>query len=200
MTRMEVKSVFTWLDAVRARPSMYIGDASLRELETLTYGYYAGLQTHGLIEHVPEMTSHFSTWLYTETNWSTSLGWAHAITSHAKRRPALDEFFNRVDRYRKLRPVALRSARLGRRNVPTGKRVVIGMGGRMERPTRVDIVRYMPSRLHFLRFTYPGRKVNDHILMAGTGSHETSLRFAKQWVADELQTTDTDWTEPGRND
>lgn len=51
----KAKSVFTWLEDVRARPSMYIGDASLRELETLIYGYYAGLHTHGLIEHVPEM-------------------------------------------------------------------------------------------------------------------------------------------------
>lgn len=197
MARAHVRSVFTWLDAVRARPGMHLREGSLQQLETLVHGYYSGLYNHGLIEHVPEMTHHFSTWLYSETSWSTSRGWAHAITSHARRRPALDEFFAHVERYRELRPVVLRSARLGRRHAPTGKRCVIGMDGRMERPTNVDIVRYMPTRLHFLRFTCQGRKVNGSILMTGTGSHETSLRFAKQWVADELQVSEADWTGPG---
>ena len=58
----------------------------------------------------------------------------------------------------------------------------------------VDIVRYAPTRLHFLRFAYPGRKLNNSILMTGDGSHETSLRFAKQWMADELQTRNKDWS------
>ncbi len=45
-----------------------------------------------------------------------------------------------------------------------------------------------------LRFVYRGRMVNDSILMTGEGSNETSLRFAKQWMADELQTRDDDWS------
>ncbi len=187
------KSVFTWLDGVRARPGMYIGDASLRELQTLVYGYYAGLHIHGLVEHYPEMTNHFSTWLYGQTGWSTSCGWASAIISKGGTRPPLDVFFELVDRYRKLRPVTLRSAKLGRRHAPTGRRVTVGLDGRIERPTSVEIVRYAPTRLHFLRFAHRGRKLNNWILMTGDGSHDTSLRFAKQWMADELQTRDEDW-------
>ena len=64
----------------------------------------------------------------------------------------------------------------------------------MDRPTHVQIVRYVPTRLHFLRFSYGRRKENAHILMRGTGSHETSVTFAKRWVADELQTRDSDWS------
>ena len=172
---------------------MYLRDGSLRELETLVYGYYAGLSTHGLIELVPEMMSHFSTWLYRETEWSTSCGWAAAIVSNVNDASPLDAFFDFVHRYRRLRPVTLRSARLKRSNQPTGKRVVIGMNGRIERPLRVDIVRYAPTRLHFLRLIYRGRKVNDHILMTGDGSFDTSLRFAKIWMANEFQTSDADW-------
>jgi hypothetical protein len=174
---------------------MSIRDGSLGELETLVWGYYTGLHNHGLIELVPEMTRHFSTWLYHETGWSTACGWAYAITSNrtdSSDSSPLDEFFGFVDRYRRLRSVT-RSARLGRNNRPTGKRVVIGMAGRMDRPASVDIVRYAPTRLHFLRFNYRGRTVNDSILMTGNGSHDTSLRFAKQWMADEFETRDSDW-------
>ncbi len=173
---------------------MFLRDSSLQELETLVHGYYAALSTHGLIERVPEMTNHFSTWLYCRTKWSMSLGWADAIISNARARPPLEQFFELVDHYRKLRPVTLRSARLGKRNAPTGRRVTIGTDGRIERPMRVDIVRYAPTRLHFLRFFYRGHVRNNSILMRGDGSHETSLGFAKQWMEDELQTRDRDWS------
>ena len=76
---------------------MWIVAGSLSELETLVYGYYAGLDNHGLIELVPEMTRHFSTWLSHETGWSTSCGWAHAITSNrtdSTDSSPLDEFFD----------------------------------------------------------------------------------------------------------
>lgn len=188
------KSVFDWLEGVRARPGMYIANASLRELQTLVYGYYAGLHTHGLVEPVPEMTNHFSTWLYHQKRWSTASGWASAIISNAGAREPLDVFFELVESYRKLRPVTLRNAKLGKRHTPTGKRVKVGIDGRMEQPISVEIVRYAPTRLHFLRFGYRGRKVNDWILMTGDGSFETSLPYAKQWVADELQTRDEDWS------
>jgi hypothetical protein len=67
----------------------------------------------------------------------------------------------------------------------------------MKRPTRVDIVRYSPTRLHFLRFWYGRHGQNASILMRGTGSHETSLAFAERWVADEFQTRSSDWKPVG---
>jgi len=188
-----VANVFDWLDGVRERPGMYLPDGSLRELETLVHGYYAGLITHGIVEDVPAMTGHFSTWLFLDTGWSTSAGWANAITSHSASRSPLEVFFGLVDRYRKLRPITLRSAKLSKRHAPTGKRVAIGRAGRIERPTSVEIVRYAPTRLHFLRFAYGRRRLDNSILMDGNGSKETSLRFAKRWAADELQTRDDDW-------
>jgi hypothetical protein len=194
MDRTEAKSVFTWLDVIREKPGMYVRNGSLNDLETLIHGYYAGLHTHGLIELVPEMTGHFSSWLYDQMRWSTSCGWASAIVSNAGKRPPLDVFFEFVDEYRKLRPVVLCSAKLGKQHTPTGRRAVIGMDGRIERPMHVEIVRYAPTRLHFLRFAYRGRKLNNWILVTRDGSHETSLRFAKQWMADELQTRSEDWS------
>ena len=89
MSRTSAGSVFAWLDEVRKTPGMYVTDGSLRGLETLIYGYYAALHTHGRIEKVPQMTDHFSTWLSVETGWSMSCGWAHAIIS-CSGRPPLD--------------------------------------------------------------------------------------------------------------
>ncbi len=187
-------TIFTWLESVRARPEMCLREGvELADLETMVHGYYAGLSVHGLIEDVPQLTSHFRTWLYCKTRWSTSCGWAYAIREHAQGKHPLEVFFKYCDEYRRLVPQTLLTARLSAANAPTGKRVVIGMKGRMERPTQVQIVRYAPTLLHFLRFSYGRRRENSHILMRGTGSHKTSVAFAKRWVADELQTRDSDW-------
>ena len=70
------ENVFGYLDAVRARPGMYIGASKdpLRELEALIHRYYGSLRAHGLIEPVPQMANHFSTWLYCQTQWSNFNG------------------------------------------------------------------------------------------------------------------------------
>jgi hypothetical protein len=57
----------------------------------------------------------------------------------------------------------------------------------MEKPCRVDVIRYRPEPLHFLRFHYPDRVEDDDILKTGTGDYATTVRFAKEWVRDELQ-------------
>jgi hypothetical protein len=160
--------VFAWLDRVRARPGMYIGAAkdSLRELETLLAGYYSSLDIHGVVEPVPDMSHHFRTWLYCTTGWSTSAGFALAFKQHAGSTDQLARFFRLVDRYRKLKPDVRLS--VARRSASP------------DRPTRIDIIRYAPTRLHFLRLWRGQRTSDDWILMDGNGSHQTSLTFAKR--------------------
>jgi hypothetical protein len=191
------RHVFDLLDEIRARPTMYIRGGSLRELETYLYGYYAGLRGHGIIEPVPQMWRHFSSWLYWRTGWSQSLGWAFAIDQHYRNvDTALSEFFLFVDKYRQLQPTRVCSVRLRAKNTPTGKRVVIGFDGRIEKPLCVDVIRYVPEPLHFLRFHYPGRIEDDNLLTAKAGdrsAYRTTVATAKKWVRDELQVPFADW-------
>ena len=188
------KNVLMWLDNIRARPSMYIRDKSLQHLQSLLWGYYAALATYGLVEDVPSMDRHFNTWLYYTRKWSTCAGWAHSID---ERYPAVDDaldaFFKLVDEYRQLAPTRLWTVRLGPRHNPTGNRVTIGFEGRMEKPQSIEITQYRPTRLHFLRFHYENRIVDDDLLMKGSGSHATSLEYAKTWVRDEFQVELDSW-------
>jgi hypothetical protein len=173
---------------------MYLGTGSLKELESLVHGYYTGLSVHGIVETVPMMTGHFMTWLNCHTMWSCSCGWAAAIEqSYPDRDKALAKFFEFVDEYRKLKPVVLRTVRLAARHEPTGNRVRIGCNTLMKKPRRVDVIRYQPEPLYFLRFHYPNRVVNGELLMTNAGQYETSLHFAKQWARDELKIEFAAW-------
>lgn len=44
---------------------MYVDEENrpVRRLEALIHGYYTALSVHGIVESVPAMTNHFSTWL-----------------------------------------------------------------------------------------------------------------------------------------
>lgn len=60
-TRDEPRNVFDWLDQIRRRPGMFVGESSapLGIIETLIGGYYAALSVHGMVEPVPAMSNHF---------------------------------------------------------------------------------------------------------------------------------------------
>jgi hypothetical protein len=188
------RNVFAWLDNIRARPAMYLRNNSLQELEYLVWGYYAALYIHGIVEAVPHMTRHFRAWLYYRNGWSQSLGWAAAFDrTHSGPEQRLASFFSFVDEYRALTLTRICTVKLAAEHNPTGKRVEYGFDGLMEKPLRVDIVRYRPEPLHFLRFHYRGRAVDDDLLMTGKGEYNTNVAFAKRWVRDELQVKLRDW-------
>jgi len=141
-----LRDVFSWLDLVQQRPSMFIRDGSLTDLEMLIWGYYAALRVHHLEEGVPEMTRHFSAWLELKKRWSTSLGWAHAIAKHTgKDAQPLDVFFSLVRDYQKLRPAVLCHAALGPQHAPTGKRCTIGVDRLLPPPLKIEVVQYRPE-------------------------------------------------------
>jgi hypothetical protein len=194
------QNVFGWLDNVQQRPGMYLGAAPkpLDHLQTLVHGYLAALSVHGLVEGVPSML-HFSTWLHHKTRWSTSCGWAEAIAAHSEHDAALSTFFELIAEFRTLRPTTLSIVRLSEHHQPNGVRAKIGFDGRIERPDRVDVVRYAPGVLHFLRFHYGQRLVDQHMLYTSDGSHSTNLDFAKQWVLDEFSVQPGDWQDQSRS-
>ena len=181
--------VFTWLDEVRARPGMYVAsETPLSELETLIHGYYSGLAIHGIVEAVPEMTNHFSTWLRSTRGWSTSRGWAHAIRASVRRGRELDAFFELMAEYRVLRPRTLRWTSLAPRRRSDS--------GSDRSPSRIEIVRHIPTRLHFLRVWHGRSAANGWLLMTHEGSHATSIAFAKRHAAETLAASPVQWRTP----
>ena len=151
-------------------------------------GYYAALGVHGIVESVPHMTRHFSFWLNFTKGWSTCQGWAAAFERmHTDAEQALASFFAHVDQYRKLKLTGICTVRLDAEHNPTGKRYRIGVDGLMEKPLRVDVIRYRPEPLHFLRFHFRAGVVDEGLLMTRNGDYKTSLSTAKRWVCDELQ-------------
>lgn len=89
-------NIYNYLDAVRARPLMYLKkEDNLHELELLVFGYYAALHQHNIDEQVPSLDSHFTDWLHYYKGWSTNQGWAKAIYDHLSEEnsSAWDMFF-----------------------------------------------------------------------------------------------------------
>jgi hypothetical protein len=173
---------------------MYLRDGSLADLETLLWGYYAALQAHGLVENVPRMDHHFRWWLYDRKGWSPTLDWATALEHLYREAEARhDAFFGLVDEYRRLQPAAVCTIQLGPQHQPTGTRVLYGVDGRLEKPERVDVMRYRPKPLHFLRLHYPDRMEDWDLLMTSTLELATSVADAQRWVQDELQVEPSAW-------
>jgi hypothetical protein len=189
-------NVFAWLDDVRARPGMFVGDAErpLEVLESMVWGYYTALSARGIVEPVPEMTRHFSEWLRHRTGWSCSSGWAHAIASHSGKRPHLQVFFELVDEYRSLVPVVVTRARV----VGNDPRLLQPLKPEWPRPREVELVRYAPTRFHFFRFLSARWSHNGGILTTPAGSSETSLASSKRYAVQHLGIPPAAWTRPKR--
>jgi hypothetical protein len=173
---------------------MYLGETRkpLDDLEMLVHGYCTALYVHGLVEDNPSM-KHFSTWLRFKTKWSTSCGWARAIAGQAEPDAELALFFSFVEKFRELRPRTLSTVELSAHHQPTGKARKIGFDGRTARPNRIDAIQYVPEPIHFLRFHYGARVVDQHTLCTTNGSDATTLIHAKEWVRDELSVPLPNW-------
>mgnify|MGYP004001577553 CR=1 len=186
-------NIFTLLDNIKKRPDMFIRNQSLKNLEILILGYYIGLSNHKIVEDVPEITDHFQTWIYHKYGWSTSAGWAHAIETHAKKQKPLNLFFKIIDEYRQIKLTVLAQVELSKNHQPTGKKVIIGFDTKMDKPLKIEIVKYTTEKLYFLRFYYKNNITNGRILMKPDGSYNTSLNFAKNWAKEELQIKHEEW-------
>tara|TARA_B100001989_G_scaffold252091_1_gene233080 strand:- start:6762 stop:7364 length:603 start_codon:yes stop_codon:yes gene_type:complete len=185
-------TIYTWLEKVKERPDMFF--QSLGDLECTISGYYTALQMKKIVENVPPLTEHFRTWLRYKTGWSMSCGWAYAIEENIQgRENQRKTFFYKVAEYQQLIPIIICSVSLLEHHVPTGKRIIIGTNGRMNKPQKIDIMSYQTSLFHFLRFHYEDSMVDSDILMKTDGTHDTTIEFAKLWVKGEFQVKDQEW-------
>ena len=183
-----MRSIFDFLEAVQKRPSMYVSpERALEELEQIVNGYLACQGVHGINEPGPKMGSPFSAWLrIRDRSWSLSSGWALAVAMYA---PAevepLEFFFELVSEYRQLEPTVALEVDLAERNHPTGRRYLVGFEGRMERPKRVQVIRYAPAPLHVLRFI-GGERAWEMVLQGPNAAPSTTLEDAMSWLKDEF--------------
>lgn len=174
-------TIYDWLDEVEARPGMYF--TRLSDLEAMIHGYRTALSNHRIDEGVPDLM-HFGDWLRRKTGWSMSCGWADAIARNVEPDVQAERFFELLKEYRSLRAVVVASVVLNERHAPTGKRVIVGKDGRMDRPARTEIVEYQPLGLQHLRFIYRDRTETQRFLMED----------AKRWMEEEFGVAATDWT------
>ena len=77
--------VFTLLDEIRRRPTMYVGgdeqdrSGQLASIETLLYGYSLAVELHGIDDPGRDFVKAFATYLHDRFGWSTALGPAVAV-------------------------------------------------------------------------------------------------------------------------
>ncbi|MFD5483652.1 hypothetical protein [Streptomyces hawaiiensis] len=89
------------LDQIRLRPSMWVRQGRLRDLQNILIGYATALSVHGVEEPFAlSPGGPFAEWLCARRGWSMSCGWADAIERHADGEDPLTIFFHLLDEYR----------------------------------------------------------------------------------------------------
>ncbi len=106
----DLSDLFELLDAVRARPGMYLGwspeqrEAQLRTLQVLVIGYTFALDVHDINECGREFLEAFTRFVHERTGWSMSRGVVEAILDQAKGEEAWSTFWRLFDEFRGPRP------------------------------------------------------------------------------------------------
>ncbi|MGW5700465.1 hypothetical protein [Amycolatopsis japonica] len=89
------------LDQIRLRPGMWLRQRSLRDLQSILFGYGVALDVHGLDEKFAMgAAGPFAQWIEARFGWPMAMGWAVAIEEHADGEEPLDVFFHLLDEYR----------------------------------------------------------------------------------------------------
>lgn len=182
-----LRSIYDLIDRIEQYTSMFIPDKSLESLLTYLNGYSTCLEVHRMVEvDVPDF-NHFGDWLNNHFDWNLSYGWAKAINEHIdNENERLPKFFSLVVEFRKLQPEVVKSVTLGSKNMPTGKRYLVGDGTLMDKPEKIEIIQYSPEQLFFLRFFYEAGSVNDKNLFISESD-------ARSWVEDEFLVEPGSW-------
>ena len=84
MSDKPAEDLYEFLQGVRQRPGMYVGDNwSLDALELMCHGYHVAIHTYGLKEFGSNFNRRFMNWLSRQFGWSGAIGWARAIREHS---------------------------------------------------------------------------------------------------------------------
>ncbi|ANM29357.1 hypothetical protein ABI59_06770 [Acidobacteria bacterium Mor1] len=179
------ESTFDLLDRVRARPHMFVRQGRLEELEAMLWGFEYALLTRGIVNPLPSMMqSGFSQWLRLKYRWSLSAGWAYAIQAHAAPgQSSIDLFFELFAQYRELSKTVELELTLSPHHQPSDE---------MDRPEKVQVLRYRPEPLHIIRLFYPHR-IEETCVSGPNAEEATKLRDAIDWLTRRLGIQEQDF-------
>jgi hypothetical protein len=139
----ERKNIFDLIDIIKERTSMFIPDKSINSLSTYLAGYDSCLELHSIVEKGVPLFKHFGEWLKIKFNWNLSYGWAQAIAENIeKQQDPLKKFYSFVNEFRKLQPKVVSTIQDIEDEDPSLS------------PKKIQIIRYIPENLFFLRFFY----------------------------------------------
>jgi uncharacterized protein (DUF433 family) len=97
-----VSDLYSLLQHIHRRPSMYLRNKSLDEVEAACHWYAAALRTHGIEEFGSRFNERFRDYLYERFRWGMACGWARAIRDHSRSADAVFErFFSLLDEFKK---------------------------------------------------------------------------------------------------
>jgi hypothetical protein len=97
----ESSGLYDLLQQANLRPSMFVNDWSLDQLETICYGYSAALLVHRIEEFGTHFNERFRGFLWDHYEWSMSLGWASGIRrQYASNEEAFHRFFELLEEFK----------------------------------------------------------------------------------------------------
>ena len=96
-----ISGLHNFFQMVRERPSMYVRNCSLDDLELICHGYAMALGVHGIDEFGTRFNQQFAEYLLERYGWSMCCGWARGIReqSHGDDE-AFRRFFELVEEFR----------------------------------------------------------------------------------------------------
>jgi hypothetical protein len=95
---LDPNDLYEYLSGARQRPSMYVHNLSLMELEAQCHGYETALYCHGIKEFGNNFCKRFRDYLNSRFGWPTCIGWARVIRDACETdEQAWDRFFELLD-------------------------------------------------------------------------------------------------------
>ncbi|MFZ4730673.1 MAG: hypothetical protein ACOYMQ_18690 [Pseudanabaena sp.] len=177
MTTDKLCNIYEFLETIRPKLSMYLGNTAICNLETYLYGYCAALGVHRISEEgVPDFR-YFLKWLMRTRYNAWACGWAHGLLHECNgdNDAALALFFELVAGFSRLTPRSGECLELP----PNQRRSEDFMrlnSNHHPIPSRLQLVYLQPGDWCYLRYWYGEDTVNQWDLYANV---ETALKFVE---------------------
>lgn len=102
MSSKSKQNLYTLLQEIKKRPSMFVKNYSLDQVSDICFGYQTALKDNDVNEFGVDFTRKFSDFLSEKHGYGTSYGWAHALKTTAySSEKSFKTFFKLLAEYKK---------------------------------------------------------------------------------------------------